>query len=266
MSHARSLALLVGLLVAVAPAHAELDFGDAQCRRGLAFGVRRLAGHIVRQLEHCHLQRVRGLIPSNTDCNSLLNLPFPKVITRIETSLAQLAKTQCRKASPPAALGFNTCPSPCEGIPVSTYQEVAECLVCTTRAQANHAVALALGSPPVTGPYSAVARCVDAVSKALRQTLMRRIEQERRCQFLVDRARLTPATDCRTTDLTGIIARAVERSDNYLARCRREVRRQVGGCGNVDLAAMQQCFNQAVRQRSVQLLTRVYDPFVEPTP
>jgi len=228
----------------------------------LAFGVRRLAGHIVRQLEHCHQQRVHGRIPSTTDCNSLLNLPFPKVITRIEASLAQLAKTQCRQARPPAALGFNACPAPCDGVPVSNYQEVAECLVCTTRAQANHAVALAIGSPPVTGPYTPVARCVDAVSKALRQTLMRRIEQQRRCQFLADRARIAINTDCRITDLTGIIARAVERSDADLARCRVDTRRQVGGCGTTDLAAMQQCFNAAVRQRTVQLLTPVYDPFV----
>lgn len=254
--------LLVLITLIPLPAAAELSRGDAQCRRGLAFAVRRHSLRIVRQLELCHFKRVLGHLPSDTDCNSLLNLPSPRVVSKIEASVAHLAKTHCRDAGPPSSIGFNECPAPCNAITISNYQDVAECLVCTTREQATQTVAFALGTPPVGGPSSDVTKCVDAVSKALRKTLAKRVEQERRCQYLVDLARINVATDCRTADLSGVVEVAVERSHEYLARCKGRARTVVGGCASMRLSDVQTCFTGAVAQRAASLMERVYDPLV----
>lgn len=255
----RSVLTLALILLHAGSALGLTSRADTMCRRGLLFGERRLAYHIARQLGQCHEQRMKRHIPPSTDCNDLANLPFPKAIARIERSVGQLAKTQCRDASPPSALGFVSCPAPCAPT-IRTYQDVARCLVCITREQARAAVEFTIGEPLVAGPNSRATRCVDLTATALRQYMVKRIEQGRRCAFLQDRGRVPASVDCRTADLNGALERGRQSAQQLISNCSAGARGEVGQCGSDDLQDVFTCFDSAVSAHTSTIIEAVVEP------
>ncbi|HYD50929.1 MAG TPA: hypothetical protein VEB21_21410 [Terriglobales bacterium] len=254
-----TLAAIVVLMLSAGSAEAVTSPADATCRSGLMLAERRLTFHLIRQMGQCHVQRARGRIRSDVDCNNPDNVPYPQAIARIQRSVAQLAKTQCRGASLPATLGFTTCPAPCGSGPLTSYQgDVADCLVCRARAAASATMASTLGEPPVTGPHTFETFCVESMATGIRKFVSKRLEQQRHCQFLHDRGRVSQTTDCRSGDLKGQVARSQQMVRYYLQRCKGSSRASVIECGEGDLDAASSCVAEIVESNAAALFDTVY--------
>ena len=253
------LVALWAVLLAI-PASAILRPEDATCRRGLMLAERRLTFHLVRQMGQCHLQRARGRLRSDVDCNDPANVPYPRTIERVARSVAQLAKSQCRQAGTPASLGFTTCPAPCgSATPLTSYaRDVAPCIVCQSRSEASGIMAAILPEPPVTGPHTRETDCVEAVTTGVRKHVSKVLENLRYCQYLRDRGRLPATPSCRDDDVLGHVARSRSALQYYLARCKNGSRARVLACGTGDVQSGAACIEAAVDTGVEGLFDTVY--------
>lgn len=221
------LALL--LLAGPAAAGRPQESIDSLCLSHLLAGASKLGRDTVKQLGKCHSQRLNGHLPAGTDCNSESNAPWADLRARDADSLRIRARKRCHvaSASPPAAMGFGSCPAPCEAA-ITTYADVAECLICQVHAIAETLAASVYGTPEV--PAGSEKACFSRLTRVIRHYLGARLKGQRSCQTLKDSGRLHPSVHCTDHDPTGIVTRA-----------RALIPAGVAACSDVDLQALDSC-------------------------
>ena len=224
---AAPLFVLSGLRTASA---AEMSTRDANCRRALALGVRQLAAMVLTEMKTCQQARMRGEVwndahkmwvvpnsryfrghPSRVDCRDLTRLPSASIkkINRAERILSILARGRCiPPVSPPAALGYTLCPSPCSTVAVTDYNSVATCLACRVKSDS-----LAMNPD--------ILQCHSSLGYALQNYMRARFEEQRRCQYQADQEK-NPSTDCMTADPKGRIAAARTSMQELINQCMAE--------------------------------------------
>lgn len=251
------------------PAFAELPKEDANCRKSLGKGVFKLATTLLKEQTGCHKRRMLGQLAPSTECNTTDDLPFPAPvkIERAELKLATLADKKCTAggASSPATLGFGFCMSPCESLPVASYDDVVSCLVCVTNAWAELAIEDSYGTPPTPGGNSDDVACQRDIGKALSKYVSRRVKEQGRCQLKQDKGKIAGAVDCRTADLTGAVARELAKAEATIAACSAASIAALDSCGT-DVATEQDCIQTAAESYADSLFHAVYDPLPAPTP
>jgi hypothetical protein len=182
-----------------------LSRADATCRSHLFAATGKLARNSIVELGECHAQRMAGRLPATTGCNSSATAPNRVLLLRDEDSLRARVRERCTQpadVSLPAALGFTACPAPCEAISnISSYDDVAECLICRTRAETSRLVGDVFGSPPT--PAGVERQCQSRIGRATRIYLAAQLNLQRRCHLEQDIGRLSPAIECRTYDPRG---------------------------------------------------------------
>jgi hypothetical protein len=209
-----------------------LSRADAMCRSHLFAAAGKLARNSIVQLRKCHAQRMAGRLPAATECNSSATTPNRTRLLRDEESLRNRVHERCTQpadVSPPAMLGFTSCPAPCEAISsITSYDDVAECLICRTRVETTRLVADAFGSPPT--PAGVERRCQSRIGNATRTYLAAQLNLQRRCHLEQDLGRLGPGVACRTYDPRGKLVLAAQR-----------LHRAIAVCGNDDLSRLNSC-------------------------
>ena len=223
-------ALLFVLSGLPAPSAAEMSIQDTNCRKALALGMGKLAAKVLSEMETCHQARMRGEVwddahqmwvvpnsryfrgnPSKVDCRDLTRLPSASIkrIGRAEHTLNMLARGRCiPPVSPPAALGYALCPSPCDTVAITDYNSVATCLACRVKSDS-----LAMNPD--------ILQCHSSLGYALQNYMSARFEEQRRCQSRGDQGE-SPNTDCMTADPNGRIAAARTRMQELVNQCMAE--------------------------------------------
>lgn len=241
---------------------------DALCRTDLHSVLGTLTKNSVTQLTSCHKRRIVGKIPPTTDCNLLANASSPATIARTRAKLDARAQRSCVSrpgVQPPSGLGFNSCPTPCEGIPINEdyVGGVAACLACVSAAQVEELLANTLGSPSLTATPSA-RKCHARLRTAVSAYLSTRLGLQRSCQLDQDLGRVAANIDCRSHDPSGKLARARTTLDTAVSSCSDADIAASDTCA-ADLAGARVCLPAAVEAASDALFVAVFRS-VPPTP
>lgn len=237
-----------------------LSRSDAMCRSHLFAATGKLARDTIVELNKCHAQRMAGRLPASTECNSAATAPNRLLLLRDEGNLRTRVRKRCAQpadVSPPAALGFTTCPAPCAAIAVSSYADVAECLICRTRAETSRLVADVFGSPPTAAGNERI--CQRRIGRATKVYVAAQLNLQRRCHLAQDLGRLNSAVDCRTYDPDGKLVRARQRLDEAIAACGDETLNKLDSCGPT-VAEEQQCMHATAETAAAGLYAGVFSP------
>jgi hypothetical protein len=207
---------------------------DSLCLSHLFAGASKLGRDTVKQLGKCHSQRLNGNLPAATDCNDETNAPWAELRARDADSLRLRTYKRCHvaAASPPATMGFASCPAPCDtSLPnISSYADVAECVICQIYATAEELAANVYGTPALpTGTQEA---CFSRLTRVIRHYIGARLKAQRSCRLSQDKGRLPPAVDCRTYDGTGIVGRAAALIAPGVAKCSDADLQGLDSCGS----------------------------------
>jgi hypothetical protein len=250
-----------------------LSSADARCRNFIESKVRVLAGTVLLETMRCHDKRLRGLINAGIDCSDPSDPGFPAASTTLINSaasrLSASIEPQCAApASSPAGNGYATCPSPCNAsVPaITSYSDVAACMVCLAKSRVHDAVATVFGaSPPVQGSATAAWRCqyVD-VGLPMMVYAKVRMQQQQSCQYREDLGRIA-ATDCVTADLYGVVATATQRLNSLIARCTEADLAALTTCSST-IPGEQTCVKAATDALVDALAMDVYPTRPTPTP
>jgi len=266
-------ALAVLLAVPVSGSAQSIGSSDANCRNFIAKKVRTLTATVLLEKIRCEDKRLRGVIAAAVDCNDLGNAGFPaSSTTKIATAASRLTSkigTNCASpASSPAGNGYTTCASPCDAtVPaISTYTDVANCLVCLAKEQARADVQTAYGnSPPVQGGKTDAWRCQDSrVGRAQRTYAKAKMKQQQTCQYKEDRGKIGSVA-CASADLTGAVARAAQTLSTKINKCTDTDLAALTSCSTT-VAAEQTCAKTAADALADTLFGYVYPDRPTPTP
>lgn len=272
MTFARLAVVILAALTLCWPSDAQasgpLPSADARCRSNLYAGVSKLARGTVSRLGKCHSQRLRGQLPPATDCNDPANAVGPTHLERYADSIRDRAASRCEGvASPAAALGWVSCPAPCDSIVLSSYADVAECMICFTRSTIGSLAGEVFGTPAAPSA-TGERRCQDRIARAQQTYLAKRLGVQRKCQQDQDNGELNPMIDCETADPDNRVALALGRLQRALARCDDAQLSALDSCG-ATVPAVQACVPAASDAAAGDLFDLGYYPeqvLATPTP
>ena len=201
---------------------------------------------------------------AGTDCNDDANALSATRIARAEEKLIRRAENACaggrrEAASEPAALGFTSCPAPCDGIDIgNTFDGVVACLSCVAEAEIEALAGSVYGVPPL--PVSRDAqRCQIRIARGASGYVANRGKAQERCQLNLDRARLPEGTDCQTHDPRGKAAKAQANAEKGIAKSCATSAVELDACGG-DVATLEACVVDAARTAADALFDAVYRP------
>ena len=248
---------------------AALGGPDTACRDFIATKVRTLEDVVLKQQIACNQKRALGTIAASVDCNDATSPSFPGA-SSIATAAGKLTGgigSKCAAASTPAANGYAACATPCDAtVPsITSYGDVAACLVCLAKADATTAMRTIYGTnPPVQGAKDDAWKCQNLdVGKASRTCVKARLRQQRNCQHAEDKGKIG-STDCSTADLTGGIAKAGGKLTTAIAHCTDADLGSLTSCA-ATLSAEQTCVPDAAKVLGDALFAAIYpEPVVPP--
>ena len=132
------LSSLVAFALAIpAPVSAAFSSAELSCREKLSKDGGKLSDKASKTLVKCHKLRSAGKLSSSTNCNSIVDADTKGVVLKTANKLISDANATCTGLTP-SNLDYTGCPSPCDAsVPsISTFQDVADCIVCVAE---NHA-------------------------------------------------------------------------------------------------------------------------------
>lgn len=276
--HLPMLVLALAVFLAPRPALA-FTASEIACRKTIAASVQKLAATVLKESTRCHTERMAGDASlAGVDCSDVTQLAQKSrtKIAKAEDKLAIMADAKCTVAGvTPSALGYVACEAPCDAIVPTGFSglnSVAACLACRTRSEIGDATRLAYGTypdPPLLAPASFAFGCQAAIGKELARQQQARLKEQVKCQTMKDRGKAptTPATDCRTADLKGKIAKNESRILARLAAsCTDQIlATRLASCG-ATVADERTCVLAAAVAVADALFVQVYEPTVPATP
>jgi alpha-tubulin suppressor-like RCC1 family protein len=148
----------------------------APCRVAVSEDTQRYVSRVTKILAGCHDGRVKGKLSAGTDCNDVasaaaaLGKSLPSEV--LDGDIGDPGKA-CDLFTPSDA-GYNSCPSPCESITVSSWADVDSCMQCVTQAHLEEFVSSALGQPtlPLDRDSKTCARALIRGASTMIQTFL----------------------------------------------------------------------------------------------
>jgi len=246
-------------LSAPAAANPPQEVIDALCRSHLFAGTIKLGRDTIKQLGKCHSQRLNETLAADTDCNVESNAPWGELRARDAESLRIRARKRCDvpPALAPAVLGFDSCPVPCDAdVPaISTYADVADCLVCQTYRAAEILSTQVFGTP--TLPAGAEEPCWARLTRVVRHYVGVVLKGQRACALARDKGKLPIETDCRTYDPRGRVAKAVALVGKGVSYCSDQDLEVLDSCGD-NRTDEETCLVGAIDAATFSLFDAVY--------
>jgi hypothetical protein len=265
------------MLANVAGAQA-LSTGAAKCRLAIAKGTRSVTSYVLAQMVTCEKKRVKGSIAASVNCADLTDAGFPaSAVTKINTLATKYSKsavTACA-ISTTTGLGYVACGSPCDAaVPViATFADVSSCVTCLAKAGAASGILTTYGASPSTLLSGTTAwSCQNRrVAQALRTYTKSRMVWQRSCQYSEDTGKIG-ATDCKTADIKGKIASALNTANKGIGKCDDAELGALTSC-SATIAGEQLCIADTVETLSDSLFDAIFPqppatatPTVTPSP
>ena len=246
---------------------------DAACRKFVANSVRTVTYAVLKAHLDCHDKRLRGLVASSVNCNSLDDPTFPAASAKSVTSSAArflngVGSACGTGASSPAGNGYASCPSPCNAATptIGSYADVATCLTCLAKQGAASAIDTTYGaSPPVQGGKTSAWKCQNEyLGKAMRTYEYTRMKYQISCQNDEDKSKIS-GVDCVSADLKGGIANAAATLLAKITKCTTQDLAALTSCAT-STAQEQSCVRTAAETMTDALFDQMYPAVAAPTP
>lgn len=205
-------------IAALQPERTAALSAGASCQKALALGVRRIASVALKGIEKCHLKRMQGQIPATVNCNDPSALT-DGALTRLQRAAAKLgtlANRRCDAAGAPAALGYTSCPAPCDTIAVTSYADVGTCLACVAQDRVQRLATTVFGAPEPPVARNDATKCHDALRRATRKYASTRMRTQQQCKTAEDNGEPV-GTSCRDGDYQGAISAAWSQLQAHVA-------------------------------------------------
>lgn len=247
------------LFAGAAAAQAAGPDANTRCRRDLGKGTIKLSASLMSVQARCLNEQMNGRL-LEVDCLAPLSPDFPGAgtVAKSVSVLSSLANRSCSAADHPTVNGYGTCPSPCENHSVDTYEQVSECLVCTTAARTSAAIESLYGSPPSDASRDAI-RCQLAIGKAARIYLVKRTTAQQRCQYSEDSE--DSGLRCKfldeQTDPRGYAIGGLRKAGKRIAKCSALALAELDTCAG-DAEAQQECVARAIADAGDSMFDDVY--------
>jgi cell division septation protein DedD len=267
--------ILLTLVLGTSVPAAALSPGDAGCRKALAGSALKLASAVLKEQARCHKLRMSNLDPVNypatVDCNDVqgLSAKAQAKIAKAAAKLATAAEKKCQGvASAPSVLGYLSCASPCESVPItSNYVSVAACLSCQTQALSSALDVELFGippDPPVQSFPNDLSKCQATIGSLATKLAFAQIKIQQKCQYQEDVGALT--ADCLTYDPKGKVTKLESQVLPKLnGKCVSGDIALLGSCGtNHPTEAI--CIGTEATDAADELFIDVYEPPLAPTP
>lgn len=255
----------------LAPAGAQYSSRDAACRYKVAQATRNYTTMLVERGLLCHKQRAGGTLPSGTDCND----PATWGANGFGRGVYLLGKDRalhrdriegCNPDAPSlAALGYASCPAPCDGIALGSFTALSDCTLCLADACMLDAMETVFGTTPLPAEPR-TAKCVERAGRHLESYYNARTYMQQKCQLKKDKgyAGWTAVPDCGDLDdpahpfYAKNLAFRSRRDAVLTARCDGvDVAGATGTCGS-DPASLAACASAAAEQCSNLLFPQVF--------
>jgi len=262
-------ATAVVLIVGTAAAQ---SVSDAACRLSVGNSVRLFGEVIAVQVGICHRQRLRGALPSSIDCNqpsTWMASGYAHGATGVARGVVRFrAAMQACSPGPvtPADVGYTSCPAPCAGLPVTSFDELGACLQCVTEPAVLVALQAGFGTPPLPLPKPPRV-CQLTVGRLIVRYFNKRALLQDGCQFRKEAGQ----TDYVAADCEAIETAPPAYADR-IVRARQKLTRSIAArCGEVNLATdldscgadvsgETSCITAAVDQCTATLFAAIYPP------
>lgn len=189
-----SLVALTLTCLGAAPATAAtLEPRDAQCRVKVGEAARDYALFLTKRIGLCHRMRLKGTLPSAIDCadpstwaaNGFqrgVDLQF-KALNRLPDRVET-----CNPTGGLAALGYGTCPAPCDAITINSIPTLTSCVQCMVEDSVLGAATAIFGTPSLT-MTRAEQKCQERAGRYLTQYVKERLYLQNICQHGVELVR-----------------------------------------------------------------------------
>lgn len=160
---------------------------DIECRRRVGIVARKFVSHLTVQILACHVDRAKGLVPEALDCNTpstWIGNGYPIGTGNYLAAREGVERIvgMCNAESPMAALGYSSCPAPCDALPIATENDLPACIRCVTETAVTGVAAAVYGTPPL--PLERESRlCQERFGRQLITYFNRRSFLQDNCQF-----------------------------------------------------------------------------------
>ncbi len=243
---------------------------EAQCRLKAGTAYRAYGRDYAVRATKCHRDRMLGKLSPAADCDD----PSTWAANGLTKDVAGLAAAEQRlrdvvnSCSPdiltPASLGYTTCPAPCDGVAVTTFDDLGECLYCLTDDCLRGAIESTYGVPPLLLEKEP-RKCQERVGRDLVKYFNKRAVTEQICEFRKELGEDDyVGVDC--TDFGDPLHPLAPRIERALAKLEKQVAKRCAGvdigaqldsCGT-DVASEQLCLEAAVEQCTSRLFGAAY--------
>jgi hypothetical protein len=194
----------------------------AQCRDAIAKAVNSYATGTIGALSACHDAIVEGQLPAATDCNSVsASSSVIAKMMELAPIVDKAVETCASTTRTPPQMGFDSCPTPCNGTVITGWWDVANCLRCQVQAAAMNAAETVYGPPRLTPPMlPASETCQDVVGHFLKSVVGVRTRETAKCQTKVDGGTPLPAgvMSCSVNDPKLHVSKAEEEAASFISR------------------------------------------------
>ncbi len=269
----RALALAIAVGIGWASAgvvSAQLSSRDAACRYKVAQAARNYSAFVVERALLCHKKRARGSLPAAIECNDPSTWAangFDRGAYLHSKDRSELARkvAGCRPDATLAALGYASCPAPCDALPVGTLDELSNCMLCLADDCMLDAVQSVYGTTPLPATKAA-GKCVERAGRHLESYYNARTFMQQKCQMKKDKgyANWTGVPDCGDLDdpahpfFAKNAAYRAKRENVLQRRCANvDVAAETGTCGT-DAATLAACATAAAESCSNSLFPQVF--------
>lgn len=257
-------------LATFAPTISEaLSLRDTACRRRVGIAVRGFSKAMAVRTLFCHREREAGRAFEGTDCNApdTWDGVFPKgaFFYSLDSARPERIVGMCNADSTLAGLGYTSCPAPCDGLPLTTEDELAACMTCVTLDAFTTAATTIYGTPPIDlerGPQ----KCQERFGRHFITYLNRRLFLQDHCQFKKERGKPGYAGVADCSDLDDPSHPSYSRLQSQIAKLDRLIDKRCSGvdlgadlatCGS-DVASLQACIKSAVDTNAVGLFSVIF--------
>lgn len=264
LATAALVSLVLPDLVAAQPAR------DIECRRRVGIVARKFVSNLTVEILACHVDRAKGLVPEALDCNTpstWVGNGYPIGTGNYNAARANVDRIvgMCNAESPMAALGYSSCPAPCNALPIVTENDLPACIRCVTETAVTSVAAAVYGTPAL--PLERESRlCQERFGRQLITYFNRRSFLQDNCQFRKEDGKpgYTTVADCSALDIPAHpsyarLSAQIDKLDRLIdKRCG-----EVDIAGTLDLcgttpAALKACLKSEVDAAALELFALTF--------
>lgn len=172
---------------------APLEPRDAQCRVKVGEAARDYALFLTKRIGLCHRMRLKGNLPPAIDCadpSTWAANGFQRGVDLQNKAINRLPDrvATCNPTGGLAALGYGTCPAPCDAISINSIGTLTECVQCKVEDDILGAAATIFGTPSLA-MTRAEQKCQERAGRYLTQYVKDRLYLQNICQHGVELVR-----------------------------------------------------------------------------